>query len=55
VATLEDFAAKARREVERASELAPEDLASLPGTLTSQGAWGAANAASDTDPPLCHS
>jgi hypothetical protein len=47
VATLEDFAAKARREVERAAELEPGDLAGLPGTLASQGAWGAANAASE--------
>jgi hypothetical protein len=47
VATLEDFAAKARREVERAAELEPGDLAGLPGSLASQAAWGAANAASE--------
>lgn len=47
VATLEDFATKARREVERAAELQTGDLAGLPGTLASQAAWGAANAASE--------
>jgi hypothetical protein len=47
VATLEDFAAKARREVDRAAELPPGELAGLPGALASQAAWGAANAASE--------
>jgi hypothetical protein len=47
VATLEDFAAKARREVERAAELAPGELAGLPSARASQAAWGAANAASE--------
>lgn len=47
VATLEDFAAKARREVERTAELPPGELAGLPGALASQAAWGAANAASE--------
>ena len=47
VATLEDFAAKARREVERAAELEPGELAGLPSTVASQSAWGTANAASE--------
>ncbi len=47
VATLEDFAAKARREVERAAELEPGELAGLPSAVASQSAWGAANAASE--------
>jgi hypothetical protein len=47
VVTLEDFAAKARREVERAGELEPGELAGLPSALASQAAWGAANAASE--------
>lgn len=47
VATLEDFAAKARREVERAAELEPGELAGLPSALASQSVWGAANAASE--------
>jgi hypothetical protein len=47
VATLEDFAAMARREVERAAELEPHELADLPSTVASQSAWGAANAASE--------
>jgi hypothetical protein len=47
VATLEDFAANARREVERAAELEPGELAGLPSALASQAAWGAANAASE--------
>jgi hypothetical protein len=47
VATLEDFAAKARRDVERAAELEPGELAGLPSALASQAAWGAANAASE--------
>lgn len=47
VATLEDFAAKARRDVERAAELEPGELASLPSAVAAQGAWGAANVASE--------
>jgi hypothetical protein len=47
VATLEDFAAKARREVERAADLEPGELAGLPSALASQAAWGSANAASE--------
>ncbi|HVW29248.1 MAG TPA: hypothetical protein VHC69_27970 [Polyangiaceae bacterium] len=46
VKTLEDFAAKARREVAQIEERKPSELVSLPGQILAHSAWGAANASS---------
>ncbi len=47
VECLERFAAQARREFERWSELNPTQLADLPGKVLAASVWGAANAASE--------
>lgn len=43
------FTAEAKREVEHAAELDPEQLVALPGTVLRASAWGAANAAGELD------
>jgi hypothetical protein len=44
---LERFAADARRELERSSELEPVKIVDLPGKVLAASAWGAVNAASE--------
>jgi hypothetical protein len=46
VKTLEDFVAKARREIDGAEKLTPTELAELPGQILAHSSWGAANASS---------
>jgi hypothetical protein len=44
---LERFAAEARRELERSSELEPVKIVDLPGKILAASAWGTVNAASE--------